>query len=211
MSNLLNHGRRRSIYVIVGTDGPRYVGCTSEPVSRRFEKHLSAARSRPLLPISKHMAAVGLEHFRVECVAESRNHDDGCATELAVIKQLAAWGLPLLNVEAQPQINPQPKAPRYRRALDGEWVHAGNRCHAASKEATRGAHLLRGFAASRGLTQRELQRLLGCSADHISRWCRGNDLPSHAWMRAICEATGGAVPFESWFKRAQHVASTRAA
>lgn len=95
--------RAHSLYVISGPLGPCYVGCTGEALQRRWQKHLSAASAMPVCPINKHMAAVGVDLFTVELVAQSPNYWDGLDAERLLIAQLKRDGSRLLNADVHTQ------------------------------------------------------------------------------------------------------------
>lgn len=114
---------RRYIYTITGPTCV-YVGCTHEPEKRRHAHWLAAAARRGkyerCFPIHRAMRADGLGAYSFAVVASARNRADGEATEYAVIRQLRADCLHVLNV------HPRDELTAARERLLAELVAAGH-------------------------------------------------------------------------------------
>lgn len=90
---------KQHIYLIEGPTGI-YVGASTNPEQRR-RQHWAVANSAPRWNeplIADAMRHDGRDRYTFEVVACARNAADGEATEYALVKQLRAEGLRVLNV-----------------------------------------------------------------------------------------------------------------
>lgn len=88
-----------TVYAITGPEGREYVGCTSQPLTRRFEEHCRA-RPQTIDPraIGHAINEHGRDAFTIRAIHEGLSFGDARRIEAAEIESRRQAGKPVYNL-----------------------------------------------------------------------------------------------------------------